>query len=150
MSVDVLTQIVIARPLDLVAGYAADPSNAPHWYANISSVHWETEPAPAVGSRVTFQAQFLGRRLRYTYEITEFEPLARLVMRTAQGPFPMQTTYTWAGLDDASTLMGLRNEGEPAGFSKITSPAMVRAMRRANTKDLTLLKELLETRDRER
>ena len=51
-----------------------------------------------LGSRVTFRAQFLGRRLRYTYEITEFEPLARLVMRTAKGPFPMQTTHTWAAL----------------------------------------------------
>ena len=146
MSVDVLTKIVIARPLALVAGYAADPSNAPHWYVNIDSVHWETTPPLAVGSRATFEAQFLGSRLRYTYEITEFEPLARLVMRTAQGPFPMQTTYTWTGLDDANTLMSLRNGGEPAGFSKITAPAMAKAMRRANTKDLVALKQLLERR----
>ena len=147
MSVDVLTQIVIARPVGLVAGYAADPSNAAHWYVNIRSVRWETTPALAVGSRVTFEAQFLGRQLRYTYEIIEFEPLARLVMRTAQGPFPMQTTYTWAGLDDASTLMCLRNRGEPAGFSKLTAPAMAKAMRRANTKDLARLKALLETHE---
>jgi hypothetical protein len=35
---------------------------------------------------------FLGGRLTYTYEITDFTPGERLVMRTAQGPFPMETT----------------------------------------------------------
>lgn len=33
---------------------------------------------------------------------------------------------------------------EPAGFAKIAAPVMVRAMRRANRKDLRRLKEILE------
>jgi hypothetical protein len=66
-------------------------------------------------------------------------------MRTAQGPFPMETTYTWSATNDGKTRMTLRNRGEPAGFSKLVAPLMVRAMRRANRKDLAKLRSILET-----
>ena len=111
MGVDVLAEITIGRPADAVAAYAADPSNAPAWYDNIRSVEWETEPPLQAGSRVAFVARFMGRRLAYTYEIAEFVPDQRLVMRTAQGPFPMETTYTWHAVDEQSTHMTLRNRG---------------------------------------
>ena len=144
MAVDVLTQIVISRPAGTVAAYAADPGNAPAWYENIKSVTWETSPPLQAGSRVAFTARFLGRQLAYTYEITDFIPAERLVMRTAQGPFPMETTYTWQAIDDHSTRMTLRNRGEPAGFSKVAAPLMTMAMKRANRKDLRNLRAILE------
>ena len=144
MPVDVLTDITIARSAEVVATYAADPANAPAWYENIASIRWETEPPLRVGSRVAFTARFLGRPLAYTYEITEFVPTERLVMRTAQGPFPMETTYTWQALDDRSTRMTLRNRGEPAGFPRLAGPVMAAAMRRANRKDLGKLRDILE------
>jgi uncharacterized membrane protein len=145
VAVDVLTEIVISRPAGAVAAYAADPSNAPAWYENIKSITWETSPPLQAGSRVAFTARFLGRQLAYTYEITDFIPAERLVMRTAQGPFPMETTYTWQAIDDRSTRMTLRNRGEPAGFSRIAAPLMTTAMRRANRKDLRNLQAILET-----
>jgi uncharacterized protein YndB with AHSA1/START domain len=144
MAVDVVTEIVIDRPSEEVAAYAGDPSNAPRWYANIESVRWQTGPPLAVGSRMDFVAHFLGRRLAYTYEVVELEPGRRLIMRTAHGPFPMETTYTWHPAGDGRTRMTLRNRGEPAGFVRVAGPAMAAAMRRANRKDLAALKNLLE------
>lgn len=142
--VEVLSQIVIAQPRHRVAEYAGDPSNAPAWYVNIKSVEWQTAPPLRVGSRVAFVAQFLGRKLAYTYEIVEWIAETRLVMRTAEGPFPMETTYSWEFLDTERTRMTLRNRGEPAGFSKLAAPMMAVAMRRANQKDLERLKAILE------
>ncbi len=95
--------------------------------------------------RVAFVARFLGRRLAYTYEIVELVPHARLIMRTSEGPLPMETTYTWDLASERSTRMTLRNRGEPAGFSRLLAPFMVSAMRRANRKDLERLKTILET-----
>jgi uncharacterized membrane protein len=144
MPVDVETEIEIERPRDEVSAYAADPENATSWYANIESVEWKTPPPLALGSRVAFTARFLGRRLAYTYEILELVPGARLVMSTSEGPFPMETTYTWADAGSGRTRMSLRNRGEPSGFSKVAAPVLAGAMRRANRKDLERLKEILE------
>src|SRR3954452_13573473 len=142
--VDVLTEIEIQRPRDAVAAFAADPANATAWYRNIRSVEWETAPPLAVGSRLRFAAQFLGRTLEYTYEVREHDPGRRFVMSTAEGPFPMETTYTFEDAGAGATRMTLRNRGEPAGFAKVAASMMAGSIRRANARDLRRLKEILE------
>lgn len=144
MAVDVISEIVIGKPRQEVADFAADPDNAPRWYANIERVEWKSAPPLGVGSHIAFVARFLGRRLAYTYEVVDYEPGARLVMRTAKGPFPMETTYTWQAAADGQTKMTLRNRGEPAGFSSLAAPMMASSMRRTSRKDLARLKEILE------
>ena len=133
----------IRRPVDVVADYTSDPSHAPEWYANISEVEWRTQPPVQVGSEVAFVAHFLGRELRYTYEIVQHTPQS-LVMRTAQGPFPMETSYRYEPLPDGATRVTLRNRGTPSGFSRLVAPFMGIAMRRATSKDLRALKDVLE------
>ena len=143
MQVDVEVETLIARPREAVSGFAGDPGNAPRWYANIDSVEGRTDTPLRIGSRLDFVARFLGRRLVYTYEVVELEPGRRLVMRTSEGPFPMETTYTWSDSGDG-TVMRLRNRGAPAGFAKVAAPVMATAVRRATTKDLRRLKAILE------
>jgi Polyketide cyclase / dehydrase and lipid transport len=146
VSVDVHSEIDISRPRAEVAGYASDPDNATAWYENIEAVEWKSPKPVAVGTRIAFVAKFLGRRLAYTYEVREHVPGERFVMSTAEGPFPMETTYTWADAADGGTRMTLRNRGEPTGFAKLAAPMMASAIRRANRKDLRRLKQILERR----
>ena len=147
MAVDVETSIEINCPRPVVAEYVSNPDNATRWYVNIKSISWET-PAPAVvGSRIAFAAQFLGRRIAYTYEVREIVRDERFVMSTAQGPFPMETTYSWQDTGSGGTRMTLRNAGDPSGFGKMAAPMMAASMRRANQKDLERLKAILEDRE---
>lgn len=145
MAVDVETEVVIDRPRIDVAAYAANPNNAPDWNETVESVEWKTKKSLRVGSHFTFVGTLLGRRLTYTYEVIEFVPLERLVMRTSDGPFAVETIYTWEDAADGATRMTLRSRGEPSSFSsKLSSRLMASAMRRTNRNQLSRLKELLE------
>ena len=144
MDVDVLTEIDIARPREAVAAYAADPTNATAWYANITSATWKTPPPLRAGAEISFAARFLGRRLEYTYQVVDYVPGERLVMRTSDGPFAMETTYTWVDTAAGGTHMSLRNRGRPSGFAAVMAPAMEAAMRRANRNDLQRLRAIVE------
>ena len=144
MPVDVRSEIEISRPRGGVAVYACDPDNATAWYENIEAVEWRSPRPLAIGTRIAFVATFLGRRLAYTYEVRDLVPGERFVMSTAEGPFPMETTYTWDDTPGGTTRMTLRNRGEPAGFARVAAPVMARAIQRANRRDLRRLKEILE------
>lgn len=144
VGIDVQTDTVIARPRSAVAAFAAEPDNAPLWYRNITSVEWKTTPPLTVGTQLAFVARFLGRRLAYTYEVVAWTPGTRFVMRTADGPFPMETIYEWDDAGEGRTHMTLRNRGTPSGFAFWLAPLMSAAVRRANRKDLAALKARLE------
>jgi hypothetical protein len=144
MIVDVTTRTNMKRSRHSVADYAMNPDNVPHWYSNISSVEWKTPRPLAIGSQIAFIAHFLGRRLAYTYEIVALDPGDRLIMRTSERPFPMETTYLFESTADGGTRMTLRNRGAPKGFSRIVAPFMSSAIRQANRKDLERLRKILE------
>lgn len=148
MAIDVTTATVIARPRHEVAEFAVDPDRIPLWYVNIRSIEWRTDPPLGVGTRLAFAAEFLRRRLEYVYEVVEHLPGERFVMRTGEGPFPMETTYSWRDAGDGVTAMTLRNRGAPSGFVRLLAPVMSLAVRRANGQDLARLKAILEARGR--
>ena len=144
--VDIFTEIIIQAPRKIVSDYAVNPDNAPAWYENIKLVEWQTPKPLTIGSRIAFKAQFLGRELAYVYEIAELVENQKLVMRTANGPFPMETIYTWEAIGENQTRMTLRNKGIPTGFSRFFTPFLSMSMRKANNNDLKKIKEILERR----
>ena len=145
--VDVTTTIDIAAPIEQVTGYAMEQDHAPEWYVNIKSVQWVTRKPLTVGSRFAFVAHFLGRKLSYVYEVVELGD-TKMVMKTADGPFPMETTYQFEKISGNATMMTLRNRGMPSGFSKLFAPFMATMMRRANMKDLKRIKQIIERRNK--
>lgn len=145
MSVDVTVTTDIARPRAEVSAFCCDPDKDTSWYVNIKEVTWLTDKPARVGTQVARVAQFMGKRIAYTYEVLELVEGERLVMAAVDSPFPMKTTYTWEDAPGGGTRMFLRNEGSPEGFfGGLMAPLMATHMKSATTKDLAKLKELLE------
>lgn len=146
MAVDVLTETVIARPRDEVAAFAVDPNRLPLWHLDIRAIEWKTEPPLAVGSQIALVSQVLHQRVAHTYEVVEFQPGDRFVMRSVQGAFPAERTYTWETTTDGGTRMTIRHQAAPVGLLRLLGPIAGMAIRRANAKDLAILKSILERR----
>lgn len=142
----VKTEVSIEQPIEVVARYAENPDNATKWYKNIKTSKVLTSLPLKVGTKISFEASFLGKKLDYTYEVTKYTPQKLLVMQTSNGPFLMETTYLWEALSATSTKMTLINAGYPSGFSRFVSPIMSLAMKRENTKDLKRVKTILESK----
>ncbi|HEX3613585.1 MAG TPA: SRPBCC family protein [Sporichthyaceae bacterium] len=143
--VDVTVETTIDRPVSVVAKYAADPTNAVHWWANVSAAAWQGTAGAAVGSKFAFTASHGGRPVECLYEISEFTPGERLVIRTEQGPFPMETTYAWAATD-SGTRMTVRRRGSPGGLGRLLEPLKARGVEAGARDDLSALKGILEGR----
>ena len=142
--IDVSTEIDINCSKAKVAEYSANPDNAPKWYVNIKAAKWRTPKPLQVGSQIVFKAKFLGKLLVYIYEISEYAAEQKMVMKTIIGPFPMETTYTWKSIDGNITRMSLQSKGNPGGLSKLLTPLLSFAIKKANNKDLQRLKEIIE------
>lgn len=148
MIVDVAVATVIERPIEEVAAFAGDPSNAPAWRRRVSSAEWQTEPPVMLGSRITFWARFLGREAVRTFEIVDYTPGSQIAIRTVagSGPFTVKTTATWRALSDRATHMVLRTRSEPGGMWLLVAPLLSATMRRTMSRDLGRLERLLESR----
>jgi hypothetical protein len=146
--VAVTTDIIINLPKEKVAEFAANPDNVPQWYINIRSVQWQTPRPLKTGSQLLFSGRFLGRLLQNLYEVVEFIPGQKMVLRASNTPFGMETVIGWQAIDENTTRMTIRNRSIPRGLAKLFTPLMALALRWVNHKDLRLLKQLLEKRVR--
>ena len=144
MAIDVKVETVIKRAKDEVASFAMNSDNDPVWIGGITQARALTDPPMGEGTRVERVSSFLGKRIVYVNEVTEYDPKGLLVMHSVSVPFPMKIRYQFEETVDG-TLARIQIQGEAGGFYKLAGPVLARAVKRSVTKDLKRLKELLES-----
>ena len=116
--VDVETSIEIDCPRAVVAAFVSNPDNATRWYVNIKSINWETLHRRMSGHGSPSWRSSSAGELPTPARSEKSSKVGGSCMSTAEGPFPMQTTYSWEDTSTGATRMMLRNAGEPSGFGK--------------------------------
>ena len=135
----------IDQPGDRVFDYVSTPENDPTWVP-ASLRHEMLSPAPMrVGSITEEDVWFLGRRMLYTWEITQYEPPTALALRSISGPIPATIRVLLESLDGARTKVILVGEVQLRGVYKPMELVMRRVAQRQFGIQLRKLKNLLES-----
>ena len=135
----------IGRPVNRVFEYVSTPGNDPTWVP-ASLRHEKLSPGPMrVGSITEEDVGFLGRRMRYAWEITQYEPPTVFALRSVSGPIPATIRVLLESLDDARTKLTLVADVHLRGAYKPMEPMMRWVAHRQFGTQLRTLPNLLES-----
>ena len=142
--IEVTASIDVRRPSEEVFAFLADMANNPRWQNGMRSCEWTSEPPLRLGSTYDQVASFLGKEIRSSFEVTEFEPGRRIRIRSTGGSMPIDVTRTVEPADDRSTTVAAVVRGDASGLFRIAEPVMRALVRRSVQRDYDRLKDLLE------
>jgi uncharacterized membrane protein len=135
----------IDQPVDGVFDYVSIPENDPTWVP-ASLRHEMLSPAPmGVGSITEEDVWLLGRRMRYAWEITQYDPPTAFALRSISGPIPATIRVLLESLDGARTKVILIAEVQLRGVFKPMELVMRLVAQRQFGTQLRTLKNLLES-----
>lgn len=134
----------IDRPADRVFEYVSTPENDPTWVP-VSLRHERLSPGPMrVGSITEEDVRFLGRRMRYAWEVIRYEPPTAYALRTVSGPIPATLCVLLEQLGDRNSRLTLVGDAELRGVYKLVGPLVRWVAQRQFEAQLRTLKNLLE------
>jgi carbon monoxide dehydrogenase subunit G len=135
---------MINQPIERVFEYVSTPENDPTWVP-VAFRHEKISPGPLrVGSITEEDVAFLGRRMRYVWEVWHYEPPSAFTVRTLSGPLPA-TIHLLLESVDSATKLTLVVDAELRGFYKLMGPLMKWVVQRQFKTQLRTLKNLLES-----
>ena len=135
----------IDQQVDRVFEYVSTPENDPTWVP-ASLRHEMLSPDPMrLGSITEKDVWFLGRRMRYAWEITQYEPPTFFALRSVSGPIPATIRVLLESLDGARTKVILVGEVQLRGVYKPMELVMRWVAQRRFETQLRKLKNLLES-----
>jgi len=136
----------IEQPVDRVFEYVSTPENDPTWVP-ASLRHEMLSPAPMrVGSITEEDVCFGGRRMRYAWEITQYEPPTVFALRSISGPIPATIRILLESPDGARTKVILVGEVRLRRVYKPIELVMRWVAQRQFGTQLRTLKNLLESK----
>ena len=138
-------EVLIYRPVKDVVAVAGDPAKDPLWMAAVMASEPLSDGPLAVGARYRHVGKFLGRSAETVYEVTEFEPGARLCLVGLDAPIPVRECREFRGQGrDARFIRTV--EAEIGSFFRISESLVGMAARRQIETDLEVLKIFLDAR----
>ena len=132
---------VVVQPVGVVAPFFIDASNNPVWQAGMVSCEWTTEPPIQVGSTYDQRAEFRGRPITTTFEVTQYQPERLIRVESTESSFPVQVTRRVEPIDGEHCLVSADISGQPRGLMRLLAGIGSRKVRRTIEADYDRLVE---------
>lgn len=142
--IEVEVTIQVDRAPDEVFAFWSDWTNNPRWQSGMERCTWTSEPPLRVGSTYDQEARFLGRPIRSSFEVVEYEPDRRIRIRTTAGTLPLDITREVLPQPDGGTTLHAIIRGEPTGVLRLLGPLTQRMVERNVRADYARLQEMLD------
>jgi uncharacterized protein YndB with AHSA1/START domain len=134
--------VTINRPVAEVFDFVADGRNAMHWRSGVLDV--DLVSGQGLGARYSQGVKGPGgRRIPADYEITAFEPNAKIAFRATAGPVRPEGSFTFEGLGGGTVLTFVLH-AELSGWKRLVMGNAVKSTMNAEMGALDRLKDLLE------
>ena len=134
--------LVIARPVEEVFEFLAEPANLRRWQTGVLEVTKEREE-PGLGAWHVEVRSVLGQRIVQTLEVTAYERGERLDLSVVKGPLVLSVSHRFRP-EQGGTRIDVVGEGNPGPLFRMAGPFLARAVERQSKRDFARLKRLLE------
>jgi len=135
--------VTIKRPVEEVFDFVTNAANVTQWRSGISESSQTSEGPVGVGATMRGVARVMGRQLKMTSEVTEYEPNRKYSTKTTSGPIPVRMSYTFESVNGGTRVIFV-GDAQLGGFLKLIEPLVVRQQQRQSEAAFANLKELLE------
>ena len=143
--IEVRATAAIAKPAAEVFDFIADMSNNPRWQKGMQSCEWTSDGPIAVGSTYDQVAGFLGKEIRTSFKVTEFDAGERIRIESTSGPLQLDIVRSVEpNGTDASTVSAVIR-GDSSGLFRIADPIMKFMVNRSVQADYKRLEQLLNS-----
>lgn len=124
-----------------VAPFFFDATNNPSWQGGMKSCEWTTEPPIAMGSIYEQVAEFRGKPVNTTFEVTEYQPDRIIRIESIESTFPIQVTRRVEPLDSGRCRVSADISGQPGGALRVLTMVGKRVAKRSIETDYDRLVE---------
>jgi uncharacterized membrane protein len=141
----VTVSVEIGCPAAAAWAYLVDAERNTEWLDNMESCRWITDSPVRAGSRYEQVANFLGKQVRTTFEVTELRDGELITISSLPGSsFPLTITRRVAPAGARRCTVTEIARGDTGGFYRLAEPLMRPLVRRNITRAYGKLKRLLE------
>jgi uncharacterized protein YndB with AHSA1/START domain len=139
----VVTEIVVDRPIGEVFAFVTDPRNDPQWWRGVREVRIVTSGDP-VGTEYEQVTHLFGQRFVARIGLTEHDPPHRAVLTAVRSAVPFTATYSFEPVDAGRTRFRMTATVAVAGAYRLLGPVFLPLLRHRTRSYFRVLKHVLE------